>query len=148
MESDQPATPDFEKVLQDHRALLQLLEKIGQVLSAGSGSTEEVVQMLGQLGDRLVKHFALEEEGGYFAEALAGAPQLISRANELLHQHPRMSAEARKLIELSDKVSDAQQWWKATRTRFEAFRSELLKHEQLENSLLQEAYQRDLGAQD
>jgi len=148
MASDQPAGGDFRKILETHRELMQLLDRIDRALSDRASSAEDVVAMLGQLGDRLIKHFELEEEGGYFAEALTGAPRLIARANDLLRQHPKMSAEARELVELSDRVSDPEQWWATTRDRFQAFRAALLEHEQREDGLVQEAYQRDLGAQD
>ena len=41
-----------------------------------------------------------------------------------------------------------QDWWEATRERFDAFRDELLKHEQQEDLLIQEAYNRDIGETD
>jgi len=78
--------------LAEHRELKSLLGKIDQVLAERTGSVAEVSHLLAQLGDKLAKHFVTEEEGSYFSEALLHAPQLVSKANELLAQHPRMRA--------------------------------------------------------
>ena len=148
MESNSSRSSDYQKVLEDHRQLKRLLDTIHAALAKRSGTVEDVSRLLSQLGDHLIKHFALEEEGGYFADALTNAPQLLSRANELLAQHPMMSGKAKELVQLGDRPSDSEDWWTETTVRFEAFKAELLKHERLEDGLLQEAYQRDIGAKD
>ncbi len=105
--------------------------------------------MLGQLGDRLVKHFTCEEDGGYFADALLHAPQLVSKANALLAQHPKMCTQAKSLaVDLQASRVASVDWWAHTAALFRAFRDELLRHEKQENMLLQEAYQRDIGTTD
>ena len=148
MEPDVSRFSDYRKVLEDHQRLKSLLDTIHVALTKRSETVEDVSRLLGQLGDHLIKHFALEEDGGYFADALTNAPQLLSRANELLAQHPKMSGEAKELVQLGDRPHDSEDWWTETTARFEAFKAELLKHEQLEDGLLQEAYQRDIGATD
>jgi hypothetical protein len=97
----------------------------------------------------LTKHFALEEDGGYFVEALHHAPQLISKANQLLAQHPKICTQAQHLVgDLQNRNSFSKDWWDETRARFCEFRDELLKHEKHENGLLQEAYGQDIGSHD
>ncbi len=147
-----PHGPEYEayvKLVRDHASLRKLLNTIEKTLDERSGTIDQISDLLGQLGDRLVKHFALEEDGGYFTEALLHAPQLVSKANALLAQHPKMSQKAKTLIEsLASPSSEGVDWWEETRARFSAFREELLRHESFENRLLQEAYVRDLGAHD
>ena len=139
---------DHQKVLEEHQELKKLMATIERMLQERSASIDEVGKVLGQLGDRLVKHFALEEEGGYFSEALLQAPRLVSRANELLEQHPKMCTTARKLAAEARRGDGSESWWDETTKRFQAFTEELLKHESTEDTLIQEAYTQDLGATD
>jgi len=143
--SDPPADPHYEMVLAQHQALKQLMKQIATMLGDRSGTVDEVGQLLGELGDKLVKHFALEESGGYFGEALLHAPRLVSRANDLMAQHPKMTAQAKGLVQTGDAATD---WWAETEKRFQAFSRELLLHEQSEDRLLQEAYTNDIEAGD
>jgi len=148
MQPDSPEMKHHRKLLEDHQALKELLVRIEQALEKRDIPIPEVGKLLGELGDRLVKHFELEEQGGYFAEALLQAPRLVARANDLLAQHPKMCTQADRLLELAAAEGNADDWWKKTRERFLAFKEELLKHESKEDGLLQEAYQQDLGAND
>jgi len=117
-------------------------------LETRSATIDEVSTLLGHLGNELSKHFQSEEAGGYFAEALLHAPQLVVRANELMLQHPKMTADARKLAGAVDPADDPDGWWEQTQERFQAFLDELKKHETGEDGLIQEAYTRDIGSQD
>jgi len=138
----------FERVTAGHRELKELLARIERALEHRSASIAEVGDLLGQLGDRLIRHFMEEEDGGYFTEALVHAPQLVNRANELLAQHPKMSTAAKQLVVEIKTPQDAERWWQETCRRFQAFEEELLKHERAEDRLLQEAYTHDLGSHD
>ena len=146
-----PASPEFEqfhKVQEEHRQLKDLLGQIESALAERSRPIEEVVDLIGQLGHQLTKHFQTEEAGGYFADALYEAPQLVNRANDLMLQHPKMTKSARKLAEAADPATDPDRWWEQTSERFEALKEELDKHERDEDSLIQEAYMRDIGMND
>ncbi len=139
---------DYSRVLKEHRELQELLERIDEALAAKTASIEAVGQLLGELGDRLVRHFSAEEEGGYFSEALLHAPQLVARANDLMAQHPKMCSRARDLLVELEPGKPAKDWWQETRERYDAFRAELVQHERGENRLIQEAYNRDMGPSD
>jgi iron-sulfur cluster repair protein YtfE (RIC family) len=146
---DSPHSDAIGRLQAEHADLKRLVEEIDQALAARTATVEEVGHLLGQLGDRLVKHFSHEEEGGYFADALSHAPQLIAKANQLLAQHPKMCAQVRTFVtEIGPPASPTEVWWRETARRFAAFRDELLGHERRENALLQEAYTRDLGSHD
>lgn len=139
----------FQEHVSQHRELRALLTRIDETLQRSSASIDEIGQLLGQLGDRLVHHFTCEEEGGYFAEALVHAPQLLAKANALLAQHPKMCVQAKNLtVELQLGTAPNIDWRTRTAALFTAFRDELLRHEKQENVLLQEAYQRDIGIND
>jgi hypothetical protein len=144
-----PDHTEYHESAARHQELKALIARIGNALETRKATVEEVSAMIGQLGDNLVKHFALEEDGGYFADALLHAPQLISKANALLAQHPKMCLQAKDLVQqLSEVRQVGENWWSRTTELFIAFRDEINRHEKQENVLLQEAYTQDLGAND
>jgi len=149
MHPDSPEFQAYQAILAGHQELKGLLERIDHVLATRSDTVEEACHLLAQLGDRLVKHFALEEQEGYFEEAVLHAPQLVAKVNRLLAQHPKMCSQAHSLVqEATGQPSQAAEWWETTHRLFLAFRDELLRHERAEDRLLQEAYNLDLGSHD
>ena len=118
------------------------------MLRQRTASIDDVAELLGQLGDTLIKRFALEEDGGYCGDALLHAPQLLGRANDLLAQHPKMTRNAQQLVEIAPPGCGGESWWDETLRRFDAFVQELLDHERREDCLIQEAYSRDVEAGD
>jgi ABC-type transporter Mla subunit MlaD len=143
-----PNEAAFREICDQHRALRELLARIGVLLRERTASIDQVAELLGQLGDTLVKHFTLEEEGGYYGEALLHAPQLLSRANDLMAQHPKMAHKVQRLVGIAPLGSAVPNWWDETQTRFDAFVRELLDHERGEDCLIQDAYGRDVAACD
>lgn len=148
MQPDPAVMATHQRLIEDHRALKGLLARIEEALVSRTATIPEVGALLGELGDRLVKHFTLEEDGGYFTAALLHAPQLVVRANQLMAQHPKMCTQADQLVKLAAAPANAEAWWTTTRERFQAFKAELLRHEREEDGLLQEAYQQDIGSHD
>ena len=146
------ATPQaselFGLLAEEHQALKELLSRIETALADRCLTIAQVGDLLAELGDRLVKHFSMEETGGYLADFVTRAPQLVRRANELLAQHPKMAGRAQQLVTLGSARSASQQWWDETQTRFAAFMQELLTHERLEDRLVQQAYTEDIQAGD
>lgn len=67
MPSESPEMERHRKLLEDHKALKALLVQVDEVLQKRNVPISEAGKLLGQLGDRLVKHFTLEEEGGTWA---------------------------------------------------------------------------------
>jgi len=149
MESQRPELRAHQENLAKHQELKALIVAIDEALQRRSATIDEVSRMLAMLGDRLVKRFALEEDGGYFAEAIVHAPQLVSKANALLAQHPKMHILAKNLV-LDAPAGDDQSddWWLRTAALFKAFREEFARHESQENVLIQEAYHQDIGVTD
>jgi len=148
METREMDVATYEKLVADHRTLQGLLAHIDRALAGQAATIAEVGDLLGQLGGRLARHFAQEEEGDYFADLMVRAPQLVVRANELMAQHPKMCTRARDLVVQFQAGQNPDDWWQETRRRFDAFREEMLKHEQGEDRLLEEAYTQDLGIHD
>jgi len=149
MSSHGPELRAHQENLTKRQELRALIAAIGEALERRSATVDEVSDMLAMLGDRLVKQFAVEEDGGYFAEAIMHAPQLVSKANALLAQHPKMCLVAKNLAsDLRACKETSDDWWLRTAELFRAFRDELVQHESQENVLIQEAYHQDIGATD
>jgi hemerythrin len=139
----------YQENIARYQEFKALLATIDEVLQQRSATIDQVSDMIAQLGDRLAKHFASEEDGGYFAEALSNAPQLVSKANALLAQHPKMCTLAESLAaDLQARKGTSTDWWARTSELFQAFRDELMRHETQENGLLQDAYHQDIGTTD
>lgn len=149
MPSSDPSR-SWQHHLEDHREIHRLVEEIGRALAERSKSIDQISHDLAQLADRLLKHFADEEHGGYLTAALEHAPRLFERANALMAQHPLMSRQARELTTVTAQAAFGadEPWWEETLRRFLEFKAELFEHERRENELLLEAYHRDLGDTD
>ena len=148
MSSPTPESRNFDPVLQGHRELHALLNAIHKALAEKTATVAEVSDLIAQLGDRLVKHFAMEEDGGYFSEALLRAPQLVAKANQLLAQHPKICSQAKSLAVELQAAPTNEGWWTKTAQVFGEFRDELLRHERQEDRLIQDAYVQDVGSHD
>jgi len=149
MNSQGPEWRAHQENLAKHEELRALIVAIGEALQRRSATIDEVSDMLAKLGDRLVKRFAMEEDGGYFAEAIMHAPQLVAKANALLAQHPKMRALAENLaLHVQGRNDASDDWWPRTAELFNAFCVEFARHERQENVLIQEAYHQDIGATD
>ena len=130
----------FQEIFDDHKALKAMLATIDEALGQRKATVAEVTRLLNQLGDHLMAHFALEESGGYFTEAILQAPHLAARSKTLMEQHDMLLTAARALIAPTGTGADS--WWEETCQRFAGFQRELLLHKRSEDSLLQEAYVR------
>ncbi len=148
MVATQPSAELYGVLAQQHQALRELLDRIGAALAERRLTIVQVGDLLGELGDRLIKHFAMEETGGYLGDALNRAPQLVRRANDLLAQHPKMARRAQEIVSLGAARPSSQPWWDETEARFTAFMKELLAHERLEDRLVQEAFTEEIHAGD
>ena len=87
MDSESSPSNSYQQALEDHRQLKALLADIERALDEKK-DIEGASHLLGQLGDRIIAHFASEEEGGYFSEAILHSPRLVAR----LSKKPKGSA--------------------------------------------------------
>ncbi len=137
-----------EKVLEDHRELNSLLDRVQTRLSADPLSLTATATLLAELRDHVKEHFADEEAGGYFSEALTVAPWLRERAEALHLQHPLMIKSLETLLQHCRQGDDSPVWRKSMAAEFAAFHQHLRRHESGENQMIQDAYTQDMGASD
>lgn len=146
--ADSAKPAPVEAVEEDHKRLKAALNEINTAFDKRNVSADEAAKLLEALCDRLQHHFELEEKGGYFTEAIQHAPQLSSKAENLVEEHTDLANCAREILESTQAELGSDAWWQEVGEQFQKLRKELLTHERDEDRLIQEAYQRDLGSND
>ena len=113
-----------------------------------AGDRAPTLALLADLGRQIPEHFALEEKGGYLAEALAAAPRYSRKAETLLEQHAGFDREMRLIVEQANAAQNSGPAWRQVHEGFQRLSLELLAHEEAENDILGSAFLDDLGAAD
>lgn len=78
-----------------HHQIHRLLDRLRSAIYGAEGceiACEDARLLLGDLRDRLERHFAEEEGGGCVDEAVSLCPRLSKQAQDLDAQHPRLLA--------------------------------------------------------
>jgi hypothetical protein len=137
----------FEKHKLEHDALREKFRRIHGVLASSEIAAEEMASLLHELRNALTVHFSNEESDGFFGEITARAPRVANRADQLRLEHEQFLQKATELCQLA-KASGSPMAWRELCSRCHEFIKQLMHHESEENKLLQEVYQRDIGALD
>ncbi|MCG8606447.1 hypothetical protein MJD09_15870 [bacterium] len=143
------------KVEQDHHAINQQMGELkksmmGEVRSADFSDWKlEFVWQLRDFKNRLLKHFDLEEEGGFMTDVLEAAPQSEMKVTQLKREHEYIITSLDRL------TSDLKEIQEMEPTRLEGVRNgindimkSLRDHETEEHMLMQRAYFREFGGAD
>jgi iron-sulfur cluster repair protein YtfE (RIC family) len=138
----------FDRVMQEHDALRNKVQRIHTVLARPEPTRDEIATLLHEFMSTLIVHFATEENDGFFDDVTAHAPQLASRAGKLCIEHKELLREADELYRFAAAGSPSMPWWRELHARCHEFSKRLMHHESDENGLLQEAHQSDIGAYD
>lgn len=144
----------LREIKEDHHELRQLIHHTSAMLDR-SGPVEieypRLVEMFTKLRDQLAMHFSLEEAYGYFEDAITVAPHLSRRTENLRGQHFDLFAELCRLVESAEQLLYHE---KPTRLldhvseNYRGFLTRFREHEMLENDLIQEAFNDDIGTGD
>lgn len=109
------------------------------------------LQFVWQLRDfknRLLKHFDLEEEGGFMRDVLKISPQSLRKVDDLKAEHEKIAADLDRLTAtmraMRERNSEVLQ---SVRSDLNEIIVALRKHESEENQLIQRAYYREYGGQ-
>lgn len=122
-----------EQIPKQHEQLRSLFEKLA------AGGQGEAGAVLGQLQELLPEHFAHEElAGGFFDEVLETAPRYAAQVERLRGEHAWALDELASLVARRDYSAGD----------LAAFARRLQEHEQVENQLLMDALEIDLGVGD
>ncbi len=107
------------------------------------------LQFVWQLRDfknRLLKHFDLEEEGGFMRDVLDVSPQSFNKVEELKAEHEEIASDLERITAtirgMRERNSETLQ---TVRSDLNDIITVLRKHESDENQLIQRAYYREYG---
>lgn len=109
----------------------------------------ELRDRLGHFRAHMIKHMAMEEEGGYMAEVLERRPGLALRVGALQHQH----RQVRRLLDdlhqlLGEMAADQLLLAQDCGRRIDSLLDTIQRHEDAENDLVQFVFTEDLGTED
>ena len=139
----------LDTIRSQHFALSQqicaLEELFAEPDGVGAGRARRTLKLLKGFDLALREHFAVEEEGGYFADILKVAPRLSRRAARLEQNHKEFTERLERLLALVRYAADAPGGWDRVRVGLEGFLQALRAHEDEENELVREAFMDDLG---
>jgi hypothetical protein len=136
------------QIVEEHRQLNEILEAVQQMLRERQADQNVVIATLRELVQAILNHFEHEETGGYFAAVADANPQLGERARRLLLEHPAIADQLFALQLCAVRETSLTHCWEELRRRFDDFWHAFATHEAAEDSLLQEAFGDDIGAED
>ena len=133
-------------IAQEHASLLQDLATLEGCLAEG-GPDIQADEQLRALELRLRSHMSREEEGGWMQEVLEHAPHLAREVRRLREEHSQLKTGFSDLVQRARRIAEV---WQDDRfrARMKGWIHAMRAHEMRESALLQEAYLRDIGAQD
>jgi len=106
----------------------------------------EFIWQLRDFKNRLLRHFDLEEEGGFMKDVLSAAPESQPKVRELKAEHRQFSKSLEKIIDtLKAMHKKDSEKLEQTRIDLNEILATLQKHEEEEHRLLQRTYFREYG---
>ncbi len=139
---------NWDELVEEHAQVRDILQQIHNTLALRQSGPQNVTEQLGELKEHVQRHFAHEEEGGYFAQVIAQAPRFTDRVDALLQQHSQFIQILDRMRQYSRHGSNSKEWWDNITNKFDDFVCQFLEHERGEVRLVQEAFCRDIGAGD
>jgi len=106
----------------------------------------EFIWQLRDFKNRLLRHFDLEEEGGFMKDVLSAAPESQPKVSELKAEHRQFSKSLEKIMHtLKAMHKKDSEKLEQTRIELDEIIATLQKHEEEEHRLLQRTYFREYG---
>ncbi len=148
MESENQEAKEAQRALHEHRAIQKLLQSVVQFIAAEPKHTSEAIQTLlrdlKNLRAYMESHFEQEETAGLFEDILERLPMVDTVVKDLKREHRDFLEKVNGLIYRLEPPEVRE--LEAIRTDLSTFVSAFLEHEEMENDLLQRAYNLDLGS--
>ncbi|HUE16399.1 MAG TPA: hemerythrin domain-containing protein [Planctomycetaceae bacterium] len=130
------------------RRIAELRRWWSELDALGTRKFGEMAFRMQELRDLLTEHFDEEERDGYLASALAVAPHFSVEAADLCRQHPHFLDRLDNQIARVRASEPSSEYWRAARDELEQLLTDLRRHEQSENAIVQTAFQVDVGTKD
>ncbi len=143
------------RIRAEHERIMKVVQGIRAIIAAQTPAEQfsqwrhALLQLLGDLANDLLKHFDLEEEGGFMSAVLSRAPQKAPIVQRLQREHAEITRRLSKLVMDVEAVSQGNDSSVLDiRQRTTAVLSLLDTHGAAEKSLIQETYVQDEGGPD
>ena len=143
------------RIRAEHERVMKEVREIRAIIGADTPAERfpewrlGLLQLLGDLANDLLKHFSLEEEGGFIREVLSRAPQKAQIVQRLQREHAEITRRLNKVVMDVEAVRQGNESGVLDiRRRTTAVLSLLDAHEAAEASLSQETYLQDEGGPD
>jgi hypothetical protein len=147
METADPAVASLDAIAEEHEALANLCAQILDALQAAPGQLLPAIGLLKDL-ERLVEHFAHQEQGGGYSHVVEMAPWRTPTVNELKRQHAAFIRLIVRIARVARLANKSKLWTEAVRKDFAEFLRRIVEHEAREYRLVQEVYTPDVAAAD
>lgn len=106
----------------------------------------EVMWQLRDFKNQLLKHFDLEEEGGFMTDVLTVAPHAEAKINQLKDEHETILLDLDKILALMKIMHEkSAEQLNEIRIGINDMIATLRQHENEEHRLMQQAYYREYG---
>lgn len=142
---------EIKEVNQDLWRLLKDVRRMCHEPTSIISAPRRFAGLVDELRDQLALHFALEEAYGYFDDPAYVAPRLCQQAAALRAEHRELYLMSVSLSELAGRLALAEQLdglvLEAVR-HFTHLDERLQRHEALENELILQEYDDDIGVGD
>ena len=132
----------------EHQHLREILQVIETALAQRQTRPPILAAFFDDFRRHVLSHFEHEESDGYFDEVITVAPRLNGWVVELRAQHDQFRVLLEAMCRVAQQGDDSSTWWGQLDSCFREFTIAFLAHEHAENRLFQEAYGRDIGAED
>lgn len=147
MKSDVP-----ERVEQDHVRLRREMENLQTFTSSVAEGEDfakwrlDLMWMVRDFKNNLLKHFDLEEEGGFMRDVRRMIPNSDAQVNDLLDEHRQMEFTLDRILEILKSLRERNdQELSRLQRKVSELASTIMEHESTEHHLLQRSYYRDYG---
>lgn len=138
---------ECDAVLAEHQLLDDRCCQLHESLCRGVEPQVSADQLAKELCRQIFEHFR-HEEAGYLEEVKRRAPWLVDSAEALQGQHRQLRQTLASILAQLDRprLTDVERM--AVSAEFDNFVLQFQSHEDRENQLLQEAFDRDVGNKD
>lgn len=136
------------RIEEQHVSLREMIAEIRKTISSRPDNLELIGQKLNDLQKKLETHFLEEENGGFFDQIDRKAPRLSTETSQLKDEHKVFLVQVRSLVVVAESCEGTDEWWQQLKKDFRDFSKAVMHHESMENQLLQQAYNEDIGSHD
>ncbi len=149
------ASVTAQEILREHEVVRSLLNELRTLLAEGQRRSTDpqwngrLCEKLWQFRRHLLRHFVLEETGGFMDDVVMRWPPAEEKVKKLRQDHVRILWSVDDLINASDlQASGGRAAFADFRRRCESLFTLIHQHETEENELIQQVYYVEVSALD